>query len=218
VSRGIVKSPGVNLLLPSDPSHRIRTLGPGDRVEVLDGTRWLRVAVDGVAGLVPAASVEIEPAVAPEQPVRATGIQRFAGGTCFVGDPIEAHVDFHPALRRLDAYAARVGARIHVTHSFRRPDERLRGAVVPPARRSNHLVGHAIDMNVVLPGVWLSSKRLRREHLRELPSEARYLIQQIRDDDELRWGGDFVHPDPVHIDDDLSRRDPDQWMRKLREI
>lgn len=223
MSRAIVKSPGVNLMLPGDPSRRLRTLEAGDAVDVLDGTRWLRVSVDGVAGLVPAGSVELvetepEPE-APPAPVSSDGgIRPFEGGRCFVGEPILAHVDFHAALHRLDGYATRVGAKIHVTHSFRPPDAVLEGTVVPPARRSNHLVGHAIDMNVVLPGHWLNSKRLRREHLRELPAEARYLIQQIREDDELRWGGDFVRPDPVHIDDDLYRRDPEQWLRKLRTV
>jgi hypothetical protein len=210
-------------MLPGDPSRRLRTLEAGDAVDVLDGTRWLRVSVDGVAGLVPAGAVEVvesgpESEPEPEPAPAGGGIRPFEAGRCFVGEPILAHVDFHPALRRLDTYAARVGARIHVTHSFRPPDAVLEGTVAPPARRSNHLVGHAIDMNVVLPGHWLNSKRLRRERLRELPAEARYLIQQIRDDDELRWGGDFVRPDPVHIDDDLSRRDPEQWLRKLRAV
>lgn len=223
MSRGYIKAPGVNLLVPSDPSRRIRTLGPGDAVEILDGTRWLRVSVDGVAGLVPAAAVEVEegasgPRPAPGRGATGAGIRPFVDGTCFVGEPILAHVDFHAALRRLDAYAARVGAKLHVTRSFRRREGGTPGAPVPASQRSNHLVGHAIDADVVLPGYWLGARDLSREHLRALPAEVRYLIQQIREDGELRWGGDFVHPDPTHVDDDLYGRDPEAWMRKLHEI
>jgi len=31
----------------------------------------------------------------------------------------------------------------------------------------------------------------------------------------LRWGGDFNKEDPVHIDDELNRRNPHRWDRKL---
>lgn len=233
--RGIVKAPGVNLLLPSDPSRRIRTLAPGTSVDVLDGRQWLRVEIDGLAGLVPAAAVDLaessprssEPtdhagdssaAFAPVGAPGTSGLARLQGCRQFVGDAALVHTDFHGALRRLDGYAALAEAKIHVTHSFRRRDARLDGAVVPPAKRSNHLVGHAIDMNIVLPGEWLNSRRLQPDRFRELPAAARYLIQQIRNDAELRWGGDFLRTDPVHIDDNLYRRDPDLWMRKLREI
>ena len=37
----------------------------------------------------------------------------------------------------------------------------------------------------------------------------------IRDDSELRWGGDFSPEDPVHIDDGLNVRDRDRWDKKL---
>jgi hypothetical protein len=29
----------------------------------------------------------------------------------------------------------------------------------------------------------------------------------VREDGELRWGGDFTQEDPVHVDDNLNARD-----------
>lgn len=223
MARGIVKSPGVNLLLASDPARRVRTLAAGSEVEIVAGVQWLRVEVDGIAGLVPAASIESDDdrrehgSTTGEPATGGAGIQPFAGVPRFVGERVLAHVDFHPALRRLGDYAELADVTIHVTDSFRPPESRLRGRPVPVALRSNHLVGHAIDVEILFGDERLDRDRLRREHFRDLPMNARYWLQQIREDRELRWGGDFVHPDPVHIDDDLYGRDPEAWMRKLDE-
>ena len=61
-----------------------------------------------------------------------------------------------------------------------------------PSQRSNHLVGHAIDMNIFMGNrnPWFNSKKLKRSNLRNLPLEVRTFIDMIRDDDVLRWGGD----------------------------
>ena len=40
-----------------------------------------------------------------------------------------------------------------VTHAFRTKDQNLDGTVVTPASKSNHLVGHAIDMNLDTPRI-----------------------------------------------------------------
>ncbi len=224
MARGIVKAPGVNLLHSSDTRRRLRTLRAGTRVDVRGGRRWLRVEAEGVAGLVPAAAIEMYPSgpLLPGAPgvrgARKSGLRPLRGCSRFIGEPVVAHVDFHAALRRLDGYADLVGARIYVSHSFRRRDSSERDAVIPLSKRSNHLVGHAIDMNIVLPREWIGSNRLSRGRLGELPLAARQLIEQIRGDAELRWGGDFLRPDPVHVDDDLYRRDPEQWTRKLSEV
>jgi len=212
-SRGVVKAPGVNLLLPSDPSRRIRTLQPGDEVEILDGVRWLRVEIDGVAGMLPAAALEARDPTA--RPPRPPGLARLAGAPRLVGEPVLAHVDFHPALRRLDAYAALAGVELHVTRSWEPLEPVVERAPIPPARRSNHLVGHAIDVAVVVGGRFVEARRLRRHRLAALPAAVRYLIAQVRDDPALRWGGDFVRSAPGHVDDDLYHRDPDRWMELL---
>ena len=95
---------------------------------------------------------------------------------------------------------------VYVTSSFRKFGQPIEGAIVEPARRSNHYVGHAIDMNLSAPGYWCNSKCLRYE-LDQRP-EAKCFIEKIRSDPNLRWGGDFSEKDEVHIDDGISLREP----------
>ena len=40
-----------------------------------------------------------------------------------------------------------------VTHAFRKEGQDIGGTIVPPASKSNHLVGHAIDMNLDTPRI-----------------------------------------------------------------
>ena len=43
------------------------------------------------------------------------------------------------------------GVTVWVTHAFRKDGQDIGGTIVPPASKSNHLVGHAIDMNLDTP-------------------------------------------------------------------
>ena len=220
MTRAIVKAPGVNVLMASATDRRLLTLEAGRFVDVRNGRSWLRVEVNGMMGLVPAGAVEIltpEDAVGARQWV-SSGIEPLLGCPNLVGEKILAHRDFHGALRRLNGYAVQCDIKIDVLHSFRQRDSWVDGLVLPPHKRSNHLVGHAIDMNLIVDGKRLNSRILNRVQWSELPSSAQKWIRLVRGDETLRWGGDFVGPDPVHIDDDLYRRQPSVWLRKLQKI
>ena len=78
-----------------------------------------------------------------------------------------------------------------------------------PARRSNHFVGHAIDMNLAGPGYWCNSRCLRYR-LNQYRG-AKCFIGKIRGDSNLRWGGDFTVKDVVHIDDGINLRKPNTY-------
>ena len=96
---------------------------------------------------------------------------------------------------------------MYVTSSFRKSGQAVGGAIVQPARRSNHFVGHAIDMNVVdKNGKWCKSGCLRYS-LNQNP-DVKCFIEKIRKDPYLRWGGDFSTPDVVHIDEAVNIRYP----------
>ena len=71
-----------------------------------------------------------------------------------------------------------------------------------PAKRSNHFVGHAIDMNVLDRKGWCNSRCLR-DSLNQR-SYVQCFIEKIQKDPDLRWGGDFSTPDVVHIDDSIN--------------
>ena len=140
---------------------------------------------------------------------------RIYRNTRFIGDELRADGDFFPCLDRLNDFATSCNLQIFVTSSTREPGRNVDGAIVKPATRSNHLVGHAIDMNLKSGSQLFNSKDLKRSNLATLPDEIRNFIGRVQGDGTLRWGGDFSPEDPVHIDDGLNVREPAIWDRKL---
>jgi hypothetical protein len=154
------------------------------------------------------------PAAAAPQPSPACEIRIYRNDR-FTGNELRADTDFFTSLDRLNQFAAACGVEIFVTSSTREPGRSVAGAIVPPATRSNHLIGHAIDMNVRFDGRLFDSAALKRDNLPNLPAAVREFIESVRADATLRWGGDFNPEDPVHFDDGLNRRDPALWDSKL---
>jgi hypothetical protein len=220
----------------------LRKLRRNTRVEVLEKETWLRVRIrDGSIGYVLADFVEGAPqdlfptagpqpvatapaprrraatrrrAVAAPQPSPACDIRIYRNDR-YIGNELRADVDFFPLLDRLNRFAADCDVEIFVTSSTREPGRTVTGAIVPPASRSNHLIGHAIDMNVRFDGRLFDSTALKRDTLLNLPAAVREFIELVRADATLRWGGDFNPEDPVHFDDGLNRRDPALWDSKF---
>ena len=116
---------------------------------------------------------------------------------------------FVPCMDKVNDYARENNVVICVTHSFREKNQKLTGAIVPPAIKSNHLVGHAIDMNVLFNDVLYESKDMYTTKWGTLPLNVKNFLCQVRKDSSLQWGGDFE--DPVHIDDRLFDRNPELW-------
>ena len=140
------------------------------------------------------------------------------GGSQFVGKPTIVDAEFILELQKINQFAAEGGLQVHVTSSVRRQGLAVGNSIVPPASRSNHLVGHAIDMNLKLDGKFFNSAMLRKSNLRRQPKAVKDFIKAIRNDSLLRWGGDFTPQDPVHIDDGINRREPTVWDEKLQII
>jgi Domain of unknown function (DUF4157)/D-alanyl-D-alanine carboxypeptidase len=143
----------------------------------------------------------------------AAGVAEAATSTCalttytgsnFVGDAVTADVEFVDSLGTINQHAADNSVNVYVTDSFRASTDVVTGAIVTPATNSNHKAGHAIDMNVQSNGTLYNSTKLKQSELTNQPQPVQDFIQAIRDDTELRWGGDFSTEDPVHIDDDLN--------------
>jgi len=136
-------------------------------------------------------------------------------GSNFQGKKLVCDVEFIPALERINQYAKENEVKIHVTSSYRK-DANVKGAIVTPAKRSNHMAGHAIDMNIAFKGGFANSAYLKDEA--GWSSSVRGFITAIRKDDELRWGGDFRKKDVVHIDDALNIRDRDLWDQRYKAL
>lgn len=132
----------------------------------------------------------------------------------FQGQPCRADVKFLPTLKKINDYAEQADVFVHVTSSFR-TSSNVAGAIVKPATRSNHMAGHAIDMNVIYNN---KTKSANSQELGKYPAVAepvRLFIKSIIDDPGLRWGGNFQVRDTVHIDDGLNS-DMALWDKRYK--
>jgi hypothetical protein len=101
----------------------------------------------------------------------------------------------------INDYAQKNNIRILVQQSFRNVGEKIENTVVVPYIRSNHFVGHAIDINLEYSDVWYNSTRLRKYN--ELPEAIKDFLKYCMSNN-IRWGGLFEIPDVVHFDDNLE--------------
>lgn len=132
-------------------------------------------------------------------------------------EKVTIHSDFELSFLRICEIAEECGVQLHITHSVRRLNQKLQDKVVEEAERSNHHAGSAIDANPVYEGVWYTNAMMGDWD--GLPDPVAYFLSAVADDPDLRWGGAFdVNKDCVHIDDDLARRDPDEWLRRVEAI
>ncbi len=128
--------------------------------------------------------------------------------------PVIIDYSFLNSMNRLNSYAKNNHLTLFVTSSFRKASQKVNGAIVPQAKWSNHLAGHAIDMNIESNGKWYDSKSMRIENIKNLPYNIQNFFRNIRKDKELRWGGSFTKQDPVHIDDYLNKSHK-AWIKKF---
>ncbi len=231
----VIARGGLNLRESPKTGEVLRTLRKGSKVDILEEETWIKVrASDGSVGYVLADYIEKEESELIDHSLDTASIGtdiadivaladdetdqcelKLYTNSQFIGKELRADIDFIPHLDRLNQYAQDCEVKIYVTSSAREPGRTVSGAIVPPASRSNHLVGHAIDMNLQSTSGFFNSKKLKKSNVTNLPSEIQDLLKLIRDDEVLRWGGDFSKEDPVHIDDNLNHRNPQRWDAKL---
>lgn len=137
----------------------------------------------------------------------------FFQGSRFIGKPCRADKRFVPLLKRINKYAEEADVDIVVTSSFRTTTN-VAGAIVRPARYSNHLIGHGIDMNLA----YGNGKHANSKELTKYPNVAKPVakfLKSIIDDEDLRWGGTFRNKDSVHIDDHYNK-DKKKWKKRYK--
>lgn len=134
-------------------------------------------------------------------------------GSRFQGKPCRADKQFVPMLKKINAYAEEANVNVYITSSFRTTTN-VQGAIVKPATKSNHLAGHAIDMNLIYGNnQWANSKVLNKYP--NVPEPVKRFLKLVIDDPNLRWGGKFNTKDPVHIDDWLNK-DLTKWGERYQ--
>ena len=125
----------------------------------------------------------------------------------------EIDEDFKPYLDHMNEVAKEHGIKVIVTSSYR-PDTNVKGAIVTPAQRSNHLIGYAIDCNLqdIKTGEYFNSVKM---------GDGVGLDESFIKDVEktgLRWGGRFKAKDVVHFDYPLNINNPKLWQEKYNKI
>jgi hypothetical protein len=119
------------------------------------------------------------------------------------------HTDFAGALSgTMNDEAKKAGVTLRINQTFRRQGVPPTGAVVPPASRSQHLVGHAIDLNIV-DGDTVNTSAMFKNGTET--DNADKFIAAVKGHG-LRWGGDFSTDDPPHFDDFLNPNGKDYDM------
>lgn len=218
----VTANSGLRLRDSPRDGETLRVLPRGSDVEILGRETWLRVRIGDSVGFVLADYVEPTPAASPPADSGGDGgpprdmarIEVYTRGRHFAGEPIRADLDFFDALDRIDEAAGESQLQVWVTSSFREPYQEVSGKVVEPAKFSNHYVGHAIDMNLLLGGEWFDSRRLGQP-FNGLPPAIQGFIGRL-EANGLRWGGRFG--DPVHIDDGLNVEETEKYEMKLASL
>lgn len=108
--------------------------------------------------------------------------------------------DFSSGLIILNSIAENRSIKISVNQVLRILGASVSGAVVTPAQRSQHLIGHAIDVNIIEGSTTYVSANYANNTISQ---NVRGFIADVRNQG-LRWGGDFGAPqsssfDPPHI-------------------
>lgn len=138
-------------------------------------------------------------------------IKQFSHPT-FINKKVFYVDDFHDCLVAMAETAAKYKLQIYVISTVRYPDIPVKGAIVTPAKKSNHFVGCAIDCNIKEGKVLWTSKML------ETPGgNVKKFIQEVKDRG-VRWGGDFAKKDTIHFDNAMNIKNPKRYKEIFKEI
>jgi hypothetical protein len=115
---------------------------------------------------------------------------------------------FVAGMEALDHAAGQARVRVRINQTFRIQGVPPRGAVVPPATRSQHLIGRAVDGNFIDGTIVTTSAMMNAN--RQSPAVTAFIDAAKRAG--LRWGGDFQRRDTIHFDAPVAADSEDYRM------
>lgn len=119
-----------------------------------------------------------------------------------IGKPCEIDEVFESDMNDLCSYAQECSLNLFVNSSLRNTIV-VPGAIVTPAKQSNHLAGCAIDANIVTStGKWYNN--LSMFDADKIDRNVSDFLKLVRKHPRLRWGGNFGERDMVHYDNGLN--------------
>lgn len=141
------------------------------------------------------------------------------------GKPCMINAAFVPAMDLFCRYLEIVKCSASINSSYRPNADNIKGAVVTPARRSNHMIGCGIDCNLTDSSgkVWLSKDMEvfcpeSPKYNPKVINEISQFLGLIRRSNTIRYGGDFHTPDPIHFDNGINVSNPAKWDALYAEI
>jgi len=99
-------------------------------------------------------------------------------------------------LKHANEKAKELSLNINLNQTMRVNGIKVTSAVVTPASKSQHLIGHAIDCNIVDGDNWNTSKTFKDKKESE---NAKKFITYMKEKG-MRWGGNFSNVDTPHFD------------------
>jgi len=124
-------------------------------------------------------------------------------------EEVLAHADFADSITStLNEQAKKAKVKLAVNQTFRVQGAHVGSAVVSPAKKSQHLIGHAVDLNI-WDGDTVNTAAMFNDD-KETDAADKF-IKGVKGEG-LRWGGDFSDTDPVHFDDLLDPKSEDYKM------
>ena len=132
----------------------------------------------------------------------------------YLGRKVMIHESFLTDILAMEDVLRELGFVFWVTGSFRLNDQKLQGAIVDPAKRSNHLVANALDGNLqeIKTGEWFNSKKMG-----DGTGSDQNVIERL-EKAGLRWGGRLKKNDEVHFDSGLNLKNQEKWQEIYNEI
>ena len=121
---------------------------------------------------------------------------------CISDDDIVVSSVLLEYLVHADNKAKELSLMLNFNNAMRVSGVKISGAVVKPAGRSQHLIGHAIDCNIIDGNNWNSKKTFESK---KETKNARQFVKAMKANG-MRWGGDFKDKkkfDPPHFDKNL---------------
>lgn len=141
------------------------------------------------------------------------------------GKPCMIHNEFVASMDLFCRYLEIVKCRASINSSYRPNADNIKGAIVKPARRSNHMIGCGIDCNLIdSKGKIWSSEDLEvfapksPNYNPKIINDISQLLGLVRRSKVLRWGGDFTAFDTVHFDNGINISNPERWDEIYNEI
>jgi len=123
-----------------------------------------------------------------------------------IGKPIVSKTELvlskaaFPMIQLMNTTAKSLKLTIYINQALRLHGVKVTGSVVPPASKSQHLIGHAIDCNIVDGSSWNTSKDFKKK---KQTANADKFIKAMKKG-LYRWGGDFSQTDTPHFDKQLN--------------